>query len=70
VGQVIAFADIVSLRRRRATRQLQARCLYVLAASVAAARAELAGAPAAERPVRIARLRKLEDLETYASAFG
>jgi len=35
-----------------------------------AARAELAGAPAPERPVRIARLRKLEQLHDYASALG
>jgi hypothetical protein len=70
VGEVIAFADIVQMRRRRTVRQLHARCLAILSASVMAARAELVGAPLGERTVRVARLRKLEDLETYAEAVG
>lgn len=70
MGEVIAFADIVQLRRRRTVRQLHGRCLGILAASVAAARIELAQAPARERWVRMARLRKLVELETYATAVG
>jgi hypothetical protein len=70
VGEVIAFADIVQMRRRRTAQQLHARCLAILSASVAAARGELATAPWRERAVRVARLRKLEELETYAAALG
>jgi hypothetical protein len=70
VGEVVAFADIVQMRRRRTAQQLHARCLVILSASVAAAHAELAGAPLRERAVRVARLRKLEELETYATALG
>jgi hypothetical protein len=70
VGEVIAFADIVVMRRRRTARRLHARCLAVLRASVAAARTELARAPARERAVWMARLRKLEELEVYAGALG
>ena len=70
MGEVIAFADIIQLRRRRTARQLHTRCLAIVAASVAAARAELGSAPARERWVRMARLRKLEELEVYAAALG
>lgn len=70
MGEVIAFADIVLQRRRRTARQLHARCLELLAASVMAARAELTRAPARERWVRVSRLRKLEELHVYASALG
>ena len=70
MGEVIAFAEIVRMRRQRVTRAVHARCRMLIAASVVAARAELPGAPAPERPVRIARLRKLEQLHDYASALG
>jgi hypothetical protein len=70
VGEVIAFADIVLMRRRRTARQLHARCLAIVAASVAAARAELVTAPVRERGVWMSRLRKLEELEVYASMVG
>ncbi len=70
MGEVIAFADIVQLRRRRTAQQVHARCLAILSASVAAAHAELTRAPVRERAVRVARLRKLEELETYAAALG
>jgi hypothetical protein len=70
VGEVIAFADIVQLRRRRTAQRLHVHCLAILSASVVAARAELAAAPWRERAVRVARLRKLEELETYAAALG
>jgi hypothetical protein len=66
VGEVIAFADVVLRRRRRTARQLHERCLVILEASVVAARNELPWAPAAERGVRVARLRKLEELHAYA----
>ena len=45
-------------------------CRSILATSVMAARAELASAPADERVVRIARIRKLEELWAYAAAIG
>ena len=70
MGEVIAFAEIVRMRRQRVARAVHVRCRVLIAASVAAARAELAGAPAREQPVRIARLRKLEQLHEYASAVG
>ena len=70
VGEVIAFADIVLLRRRRRAQQVHARCLEVLAASVEAARGELVAAPMAERGVWVGRLRKLEELVEYAGALG
>jgi hypothetical protein len=70
VGEVIVFADVVRMRRLRTARQLHARCCAILAESVAAAHSELANAPARERWVRLARLRKLEDLEVYAAAIG
>ena len=70
MGEVIAFAEIVRVRRQRVARAVHARCRMLIAASVVAARAELAGAPVLERPVRIARLRKLEQLHEYASALG
>jgi hypothetical protein len=70
VGEVIAFEEIVRMRRQRVARALHVRCRVILAASVAAARTELALAPAAERWVRVRRLEKLEELEAYASALG
>ena len=70
MGEVIAFAEIVRMRRRRVARAVHARCRMLIAASVVAVRAELAGAPAPERPLRLARLRKLEQLHEYASALG
>ena len=70
VGQVIAFAELVRMRRQRVARAVHAGCRMVIAASVAAAREELARAPARERWVRVARLRKLEELEYYVDALG
>ena len=70
MGEVIAFAEIIRMRRQRVARAVHARCRMLIAASVLAARAELAAAPAREQPVRIARLRKLEQLHEYASALG
>ena len=56
--------------RRRVWRALHDRCRRILADSVVAARAELVWAPLCEHAVRVVRLRKLEELETYASALG
>ena len=58
------------MRRQREERRCHARCLTILAASVAAARVEFATAPPAQWGVRAARLRKLEELEAYAIALG
>jgi hypothetical protein len=70
MGEVIAFAEIVRMRRRRMARTLHERCRVLIAESVVAAGVELAFAPLGERAVRTARLRKLERLEEYASALG
>jgi hypothetical protein len=70
VGEVIALAEFVLRRRRRAARQRHARCLEILTGSVVLAREELAGAPPGERAVRMSRLRKLEELAGYVAAVG
>lgn len=70
MGEVIAFAELVRVRRQRVARAVHARCKVLIAVSVSVARDELARAPAGERAVRLARLRKLEELEDYASALG
>ena len=70
MGEVIAFAELVRMRRRRVARAVHARCRELIAAAVETARADLIDAPVAEHGVRIARLRKLEQLEQYASALG
>jgi len=70
VGEVIAFAELARMRRQRVARAAHARCRVLIAASIEGARVELGTAPPSERPVRVARLRKLEQLEEYASALG
>jgi hypothetical protein len=70
VAQVIVLAEVVRARRQRAVRVMHATCRRILAASVVAARAELAVAPADEWSIRMARLRKLEELAAYAAALG
>ena len=70
VGEVIAFAELVRMRRQRVARAVHARCRVLIAASIEAARIELGTAVPSERPVRVARLRKLEQLEEYADALG
>ena len=68
MGEVIALQAIVRRRRLRAARALHERCCVLLAEAVAVQRADLTHAPIAERTVRIARLRKLEELHAYAVA--
>jgi len=51
-------------------RAVHATCRGIIADSVGAARADLAVAPPEEWGVRVARLRKLEELEAYAAALG
>ena len=70
MGEVIAFAEIARARRVRTTRSIHAACRRILERTVHAARLDLASAPPKERPVRMARLRKLEELEAYAAAVG
>ena len=70
MGEVVPFAEIVRMRRQRVARAVHARCRVLIAASVEAARAELLVAPPPERAVRVARLRKLEQLEQYAEGVG
>lgn len=70
MGEVIEFAEIARERRDRTRRAVHGTCRWIIERTVVAARAELAAAPPAERPVRFARLRKLEELEAYAAALG
>ena len=70
MGEVIAFAEIARARRVRVTRSIHAACRRIIERTVDAARMELATAPPGERPARMARLRKLEELEAYATAVG
>lgn len=70
MGEVIAYAEIARARRVRARRAVHAACRRIIADSVTAARADLAAAPPGEWPVRVARLRKLEELEAYAATIG
>ena len=70
VGEVIAFAELVRVRRQRVARAVHARCRVLIAVSIEVARAELQDAPPRERAVRVTRLRKLEQLEQYAGAVG
>jgi hypothetical protein len=70
VGEVIAFAEVARARRVRATRTVHAACRRIITCTVLAARAELGTAPPDEWPIRVARLRKLEELEAYAAAIG
>jgi hypothetical protein len=70
VGEVIAYAEVARARRVRAMRTVHAACRRIIEASVASARADLGVAPFDERPIRAARLRKLEELEAYAAAIG
>jgi hypothetical protein len=70
VGEVIAFAEIARARRVRTARSIHAACRRILEHTVHAARVELASAPPEEWPIRMARLRKLEELEAYAAAVG
>jgi hypothetical protein len=68
VAEVIAYAEIARARRVRVRRAVHAACRRIIEETVASARVELAAAPPAERFVRAARLRKLEELEAYAAA--
>jgi hypothetical protein len=70
VGEVVAFEEIVRMRRQRVARALHDRCCALIADAIALARAELRGARLDERAVRVARLRKLEELHAYAAASG
>ncbi|MGH7895018.1 MAG: hypothetical protein ACREQL_10130 [Candidatus Binatia bacterium] len=70
MAPVIVLAEVARARRQRAVRALHAACRRILAASVVAARAELATAPPDEQDVRTTRLRKLEELAAYAAALG
>ena len=70
MGEVIAYAEIARARRVRTMRAVHATCRRIIADSVGAARAELAMASPEEWGVRVARLRKLEELEAYAAALG
>ena len=70
-----ALASKAALRAQaqsawRSPRDLCRRGVAIVAASVVAARGELVTAPVHERAVWMSRLRKLEELEVYASMVG
>ncbi len=70
MGDVVRFAEVVRFRRQRESRRCHARCLEILARSVEAARRAVVTAPARERAVWVSRVRKLEELEAWASGGG
>ena len=70
MGEVIAYAEVVRARQVRTTRAVHAACRRIIAQSVRSARVALAVAPADERALHAARLRKLVELEAYAAAIG
>jgi hypothetical protein len=65
VGQIIAFAEGVRMRRQRESRLCHARCCEIISASVVAARAALQVAPPREIGVWVSRVRKLEELAAW-----
>lgn len=65
MGQIIAFAERVRIRRQRESRLCHARCCEIISASVVAARAALQAAPPHEVGVWVSRVRKLEELEAW-----
>ena len=60
--------SVLKTRRRREAAVLHARCCVVLDHSVAVARAGLVRATGRERAIRLARVRKLEELAAWATA--
>ena len=70
MGEVIAFEELVRMRRRRVAEAAHVRCRALLREAVWVARTELGRAPARERMLWAARVRKLEALEDYATALG
>jgi hypothetical protein len=67
VGQVIAFADGVRMRREREGRARHVRCLAIIAGAVAAAHRALETAADGERAVWARRVRQLEELRAWAA---
>ena len=67
MGQVIAFADGVRMRRQREGRARHVRCLEILSGAVVAARQALETAADGERGVWARRVRKLEELHAWAA---
>jgi hypothetical protein len=68
VGQVIAFADGVRMRREREGRARHVRCLEIIAGAVVAAQHALETAADGERAVWARRVRRLEELHAWAAA--
>jgi hypothetical protein len=67
VGQVIAFADGLRMRREREGRARHVRCLEIIATAAIAARDALETAADGERAVWARRVRKLEELHAWAA---
>jgi hypothetical protein len=70
VAEVIVLAEVVRARRQRSARALHAVCRGIIATGIARARSELVVAPREEWPVRVRRLRKLEELAAYAAGIA
>ncbi len=70
VGEIIAFAERVRMRRQRENQRCHARCCEIISDSVRAARAALIAAPPHEVPVWISRVRKLEEVEAWVGGIA
>ncbi|MFN8543969.1 MAG: hypothetical protein U0807_07180 [Candidatus Binatia bacterium] len=70
MGEVIAFQEIVRMRRQRVSQAVHARCRAILDEAVEVMRVELSAASPGLRGVLAARVRKLEDLAAYAAGIG
>jgi hypothetical protein len=67
MAEIIELATILRARARRREQELNARCVGILEDCLEASRCAYGQAPLAERPVRAAKIRQLEDLIVYAS---
>lgn len=68
MAEVISFQDVVRQRRRRREQELTEQCVRVIEINLRLAVDLYEAAPAAERPVRARRIRRLGELLEYALA--
>jgi hypothetical protein len=69
VAEIIDFHEIVQARTRRRSRALTVRCLDIMQACLAETRSAYHAATPAERPAWGAKIRQLEGLMDYATAW-
>jgi hypothetical protein len=68
MAEVIHIRQILEARRRRQEEDCLGRCVELIRRSLGRQVAEFGSAPAVERPVRAARIRKLGELLEYATS--